>query len=292
MARADHCLFLFDNLVDKATVTASRSAVSDEGVALDPSCVQSLRPSEFWRGAGPIEHLQADFGSPVPLSHVMVLAHNLGVSDGLRIRVGNDEGLTDPIDDRTVPPWETNTPFGFGPFGINLGGAPQQASAGAPGNALVTLPAPRAARYLRVDLDRQAGGTVQVGRLFAGLGRQPERNFALDYEWEWVDAAEHLQPNGDLFINSRSRVKYRLWRLTLPGLAESEAFSWWDDLARDVARSADLVVVLFPGRADKPQARTIIHGVPTTNIRTRGSRGRRLSSAIEIQELVGWQQPL
>lgn len=256
MARADNALFLYRNLVDEASLAASSALVTADNL-------KDFRPSRIWRADGTTGYVVADFGSAQNITHGAAVAYNLGTGGTIRFRAGNDASFATSLFDETKEAWSPVSGLGYDGFGASLGGYP-----------LLTaindyrpyrfwdLGGTLNCRYARWDFSDAgvAGGNIEVGRVFAGLGVQFERNVGFGWSWQWEDPSELIDTEESLFIVRRKQ--HRILRIALPGLTIGEAYGPMDDLKRIVGRSRDLMVVLFPTGDVPQQYRTTIYGVP------------------------------
>lgn len=281
MASNGNGLFLYWNKADSATVTASSAA-------LPASRVQDPRPGRIWRATGyTSEVLTFDFGAGVDLTHGAVVNHNLGVSGTIRHQAGNDATFSSNLyDSAAIEAWPPVAGFGSDGFGVSLGGYPILTNfADYRPFRLFDYGGTLNCRHSRfIFTSTSASGNIQVGRIFNGIGYQPSVNFAYNWSTEWVDPSELIETEASFFIVRRQ--KYRLHRLSLEHIPQSEALGALDDLKRIVGKSRDLLVVLFPS-ADLPtQYRTSIYGIPIENGATSNPYLKRFSTSMVIRELT------
>lgn len=261
MADSGTALFLYRNLVDGATLTAS-SAVTPVDRLKD------FRPTRQWVTVGDAgEYVLIDNGASENMTHGAVVAYSLNATGTIRCRVSDDPLFTTNPDDaellvdETKEAWAPVAGLGDDGFGSSLGGYPILTGINDyrpycvfDYGGLVT------ARWTRFDVTNPGLGQIKVGRAFTGLGFQPEWGIDFNWSWEWVDPSEQIDTEESLFILRRK--KHRVLRLSLPDLTGVEATQKMDDLKRIVGKSRDLLVVLFPRGAVPLQYRTTIYGVP------------------------------
>lgn len=287
MAQADNALFLFENFVDAdfgASVTASTTAG-----ALGPANVQDPRLGKVWRAAGSSGYLLVDFGRSRDISTVIVWGHNLTTAGTMRARLDDDSGMVSPAyDSGTIDAWPSITGAGEGGAGEGgAGGFPLlEGYKGYRYYRVLQLGAVYSGRYLRIDVDDATLANVEVARLGAGLGFQPQINAAMGWDWEWVDPSE-IETTDCGGMRVIRRPKYRVLRLSFDMQSEGEAMSSWDDLKRQVGRSRDLFCVLFPTAADPLMWRTAIYGIPTDQGAISNPHFRLYETSITIREIVG-----
>ncbi|HYH39936.1 MAG TPA: hypothetical protein VD860_17070 [Azospirillum sp.] len=281
MAQADNILFLYRNLVDEATLSASSQAVSVERV-------KDFRPGRVWRATGyTSEYIVVDHGAVVDTTHAAVVAHNMNVNGTIRVRRSNDATFaTSLYDSGAVEAWQPVAGLGFDGFGLSLGGYPILTGINDYRPYRVFDYGGRvSARYTRFDFANPGlNKGIEVGRLFDGLGVQPGMNMAYDWSWEWVDPSEIIDTESAFFIVRRT--KYRVLRLTLPHLTEAEAINAFDDLKRIIGNSRDLLVVPFPTGAVPLQYRTTIYGVPIENGALSNPYYQGFTTSLAIRELA------
>ncbi|WP_207479583.1 hypothetical protein [Arenibaculum pallidiluteum] len=281
MAQADNVLFLYRNYVDEATLTASSAATPVDRV-------KDFRPGRVWTAAGfASETVTVDCGADVQMTHAAAAAFNLNAAGSIRVEVSAVSDFSTLLyDSDDVEAWPPVAGFGTDGFGNSLGGYPVLTGINdyrpyrvfAFGETLI-------ARHVRFTFDNPGLGTgIQVGRLFVGLGVQPEVNFGYDWSTEWVDPSEIIDTEESFFIVRRK--KYRVLRLSLPRLTTAEALGSFDDLKRIVGRSRDLFVMLFPTGSVPTQYRTTIYGVPIENGAISNPYVNGFSTSIAIRELA------
>lgn len=281
MATSDNALFLYWNKADTATVTASSAA-------LPANRVQDPRPGRVWRATGyTSETLTFDHGAGTDMTHGAVVNHNLDVNGTIRCEVSNDSSFATLLyDSGAVEAWPPVAGFGSDGFGTTLGGYPILTSfADYRPYRTFDFGGTLNARYVRYTFTSGASaGNIQVGRIFTGVGYQPAVNISYGWSAEWMDPSELVETEASFFIIRRQ--KYRVLRLSLENIAQSEALSILDDLKRIVGKSRDIMVVLFPA-ADLPtQYRTSIYGIPTENGAVSNPYFQRFATSMAVRELV------
>ena len=287
MAQRDNVLFLYENFCDAdfgATVTASSTAG-----ALGPANVQDPRLGKVWRADGNSGHLLVDFGQERDLSSVIVWGHNLTTAGTMRVRFGSDAAMTAPAyDSGQADAWVSIAGAGDGGAGEGgAGGYPLLESyKGYQPYRVFVLGGVYTGRYLRIDVEDATIATVQIARIAAGLGFQPERNAEYGWDWEWVDPSE-IEDTDCGGMRIIRRPKYRLLRLGFGVQTEGDALSSWDDIKRQIGRSRDLFCILFPTASDPQIYRTAIYGVPIENGPIANPHFRIYKTSITIREIVG-----
>lgn len=261
----EKCLFLYDNRIDAATLSAS-SEVGDAVVAN----LQSFQLAKVTRTSGFTgEYWQAAFAEAESLNLVAVWNHNLSVSATIQIQVGTDAAMLSPGYDETFDAWPSV--YGWDDLGWDLDGFDgvlpdlEDTFQDYKKYTICRLGAAASGTFLRVTVN-DAGNTdgyIQAGRLLAGQAVQPSRNFSFNWSQQWRDlsARERMEDGGVWFD---VRPKYR--RQTLPFRFATEADAWGvhNEMARVVGHSRDLLVVPFPGDPGNSYL-TAIYGAPVEN---------------------------
>lgn len=256
IAIADHPLILYRDLARDAVLTASSE--------LTPVArVQEMRPSRKWRAAAPdgAAWLLIDHGAPVTRTHVYVLAHDLESGGTIRVRTGDDPTFAAVETDITREAWEPVAGFGFDTFGQRLGGYPDLSGFNdyrpykviGHGRAVTN-------RYTRVDFQQVVASSVEVGRVFDGLGHQFGRGMSYGWSLEWADPSEVTETETSLAV--RRRTKYRVLQLGFEHLDAAEAMTALDDLKRILGASRDCLIQLFPAADEGTAYRTTVYGLP------------------------------
>lgn len=285
MAQSDNALFLYRNLADTATASASTEVTGAEA-----AFSQTIDPGEPWRATGKTsETLSFDHGAAVDMTHACCVHHNLDTDGFIRFVASNNADFSSPvIDTGDLEAWEPVAGFGYDAFGSTLGGYPILTEF----NAFVPLRyfdlgGTFSARYSRFVFKNptNAGITgVSLGYAFVGLGKQFERNMGWDWEIKWVDPSEFIETESSVRVKQRN--KHREMMLPMPNITEGEAFSVWDDIKRAVAQSRPIIVFAFPSSGAPKRYRTGIYGIPRGGEGTKNASVRRHSSAITIRELT------
>lgn len=277
---SDNGLFLYWNKGDAATITASSEA-------LPATRVQDPRPGRVWRATGyTSESLNFDMGASTNMTHGAVGNHNLNVLGTIRCEVSDVSDFSAKLYDSTVEAWPPVSGFGSDGFGLSLGGYPILTTFAdyRPFN-FFDFGGTLTARYVRYTFTSAASsGNIQVGRVFVGLGYQPEINFAYGWSSEWADPSELVETEASFFIIRRQ--KYRVLRVSLDHIPQTEALSALDDLKRIVGKSRDIWVVLFPSSDRPTQYRTSIYGIPIENGPTSNPYFQRFATSVAVRELV------
>jgi len=260
----ENVLFLYENKVDDATMTASSTAGS-----LGPDNLKNREVEKVARTTGDTaEWWKADFGSEVNVSTVCLWNHNLGAGGTIRIRLSNNSDLSSPVYDQTSDAW----PVLYGPDDIGLD------MCGYGGYAILSefqnyryywlrrLGATYNARYLGVDVADAANpdGYIQAGRLIAGIGWQPTKNFSYGWSIDWQDDSEQIaMDGGGLWIDERQ--KFRVLTLPFRFASAADANGSYTDFQRIVGHAKDVLVVPFPDKSGVEQYRSTLYGVPVRN---------------------------
>ncbi|HYF88968.1 hypothetical protein [Azospirillum sp.] len=277
---SDNAIFLYWNKADTATVTASSAA-------LPANRVQDPRPGRVWRATGyASESLTFDHGSAEDMTHGAVVNHNQDANGTIRCEVSNAADFSTHLYDSAVEAWPPVAGFGSDRFGTSLGGYPILTGfADYRPFSLFDFGGTLTARYVRYTFTSSAeAGNIQVGRIFTGIGYQPEVNFSYGWSNEWADPSELVETEASFFVIRRQ--KYRVLRLSLENIPQAEALSALDDLKRIVGKSRDVLVVLFPA-ADLPTLyRTSIYGIPIENGPTSNPYFQRFATSVAVRELV------
>lgn len=108
-------------------------------------------------------------------------------------------------------------------------------------------PTPQVSRYWQIEIDDQTNpdGYVQIGRLFMGPAWQPALNYGYGAELGYEDPTPiETSLSGAEYFDERPRA--RVFRATLGGLDESEAYSGVVEMQRAVGTSGEVLLVPDP----------------------------------------------
>ena len=178
-------IFLFDNLADAATLTASSTAGSTMAVAN----LQDAQRSKFWRsGAGTSSYWDMTLPAVRGVTHGSLVDLNLSTVGTIRWRAWTDaingsnkvlDVTVSPTlyieDERTPQHWNQGR-YGAGPYGV---GAITQDQAR--NITLVPFASTITAAYWRINFADAAGSYQQCGRLFLARAVEFEQN--LSHGW-------------------------------------------------------------------------------------------------------------
>ena len=184
-------IFLFDNLADAATLTASSTAGSTMAVAN----LQDPQRSKFWRsGAGTASYVDMTLAAVRGTTHLALVDLNLSTVGTIRVRAWTDaiNGSTNVLDttvsptlyiedERTPAAWGAGL-YGAGPYGI---GAITQDQAR--NITLVPFGSTINAAYWRINFADSAGSYQQCGRLFVARAVEFEQNLSHGWDAEAID---------------------------------------------------------------------------------------------------------
>ena len=258
---SEKILILYDNRADAATMTASTAAGG-----LGPGNLQDRLLSKVARTTGvSAEWWRADFGEAEAISTVALWNHNLTVAASVRIRISDNADMSAPAFDQTLYAWPPA--YGAGEIGAGMcgyGGAPILTGLNAyKPYSVFRLGATHEGRYLQLDLadPGNAAGYLQAGRLIAGAGWQPDRNFSFGWTLDWVDpSAQSVMDGGAVWVDSRE--KYRVLEAPFKFATKADALGAFNDLKRIVGSSREILVLPFPDASLPDQYRTAIYGIP------------------------------
>jgi len=277
-------VILYDNAVNGATVTASSEAQ-------DADYVKRIDPTIKWFATGKAaETLTLDFGAQKRITHSAVVAHNVGTGGTIQLELSNESDFSVlELDTGEVEAWDPVSGFGFDGFGDNLGGFPELTAfknfrplkAFAHGGIITA----RYARWTFKDPNNADITEIRVGRLFNGVGLQPDWNFTHEWSLEWRDPSQTRR--GEVTRRTRRRPTYRVLNLIWKDLTRAEALGAMDDLKRIVGTSRDVLAIPFPDDAENVRYRTTVYGIPIVNAETLSTfaDGDTFETALSVEEL-------
>lgn len=278
-------LFLYDNKVDGGTVSAASTAG-----ALAAANLQDLRLGKVARTTGISgQYWAVDFTATTPVDTVALVAHNLSVNAKVRVRLSVNADLSAPVYDATDYAWPAM--YGWADLGWaddGYGGVADLTEfADYKALSIFRMGSRHEGRYLRLDIDDDgnAAGYFQAGRLIAGMGWQPIRNFSNGWSLAWQDDSESTEMEGGAVWFDR-REKRRLVTLPFDYATEADAQAKFGDMSRIVGHSRDLLVLPFP--APGPQRfRTGIYGAPVKGglSPVKGTGLNKYGFSVKVKEL-------
>lgn len=282
-------LFLYDSITDRpgATLTASS--------ALTPvSNLQDISPSRVWRmgsNAGEWVTVDAGGGNRFAIDTVALVGFNLTAGRPfqratVRIRCADAPDMSGTIYDETFPVWPTVSGFGQ-LFGQQLGGYPAiNAAVPYTRRRIIRLPAQVKARVLRLDFtDTLAAGPLELGRIMAGVGFQPGRNFSYGWQRRTIDPSAMKRTDGGSLIGTRRGI-YHETDIQFGLVDLRQALTQFDDLLSAVGHTRPVLVALFPDASTSMLYRTSDYGVITSTVNLTGTHHAFASvGQMTIQEI-------
>lgn len=253
-------LILYDNRIDDATITAS-----SEAGALGAVNLKSWNLSKVARTTGLTDQWwRAAYAQPETVDTVALWNHNLDAAATIRVRLSDAADMSDPVFDQTFDAWPSC--YGVGEIGLGLcglGGTPILSDLNDyKPYTVMRLGGSYEARYLRIDLANPdlVDGFFEAGRLIAGVGFQPQRNFSYGWEIDWIDPSEQIESDGGA-IHIDKRNKYRVINLPFKTADKADALGAFNDLKRIVGNSRDILVMPFPDHVVDVY-RVTVYGLP------------------------------
>lgn len=280
-------LAIYDTITDRTGVAMTASSGSST-----LSRLLDIRPGYQWQTTGcAAEYLALDAGAgeTFDVDTVAIVGHNADLDGTIRTRISDQSDLSLPTIDQTDDYWPPV--YGLGDqFGLYFGGYPQLTDfAQFTYFRVIRLGAQYSGRYLRLDLANSGNtaGVLRTGRVMAGVGWQPSRNFQFGWQYRWVDPSPVKRTDGGGIIASR-KVKFREFTISIGGggLPLSELLAYADDMIRILGRTRPLLLVLFPDADVNRIYRTSVYGVITSDVAIVGQHPELGSVAqITVQEL-------
>lgn len=284
---AEKVLLYYDNRVDAGTVTASSEA--GELVAANLQSYRLGKPARFNGFVG--EWWRTAFAAKEAIDTVVLWAHNLSITATIRVRIGDDPTFTATAFDETFEAWPPV--YGLDDVGLGLdglGGYPVDLDTAFQAHksySILRLGETVEGLHLAVDIDDpdNAAGYVQAGRLIAGVGARPDRNFSYGNTIGWRDLSkQERMADGGIWVTVRQN--YRSITLTFKYATEADAMILFYDMARIVGHRRDMLVLPFPDAAN--QYRTAIYGMPPENGLTDIKQDRlgQYTFTLTLEELI------
>ena len=261
---AEKILILYDNRVDEGTMSAS-----SEAGGLGADNLQDRLLSKVARTTGvAAEWWRADFGQTEAVSTVALWNHNFTVNATVRVRLSDNADMSSPVYDVTDYAWPSI--YGFDEIGWDMDGFD-----GTPDLSVLNafkpytvfrLGATYEARYLRLDIadSTNTAGYLQAGRLIAGIGWQPNRNFSFGWSIQWKDPSKQTRmESGATWVDRRE--KRRIVTIPFNFATETDAYAGFYDLNRIVGHSREILVLPFPDATVARQYKTTVYGLPAVD---------------------------
>lgn len=283
-------VFGWPNRIDEATLSSSGTWQATLPLAnLQSRVLATVARSNMSLLADP--DIVIDLGQARRIGVVALVAHNLSVVATLRVEGATDAGFTAGVYDSGF--------FNVWPSGVVdadlleweddnfwLGTVSAEARAGYQAPCIHLLPAAEIARYWRITLHDpgNADGYLQAGRVFLSDVWQPAANYSYGAQLGYEDrsgVAESL--GGTEFFDARA--KFRVHRLTLDWLSESEGYNRLIEMQRQLGQTGELLVIPDPSDAANMPRRAMLGRIakltPLEHAMTDRTR-----STLEIKEIL------
>lgn len=242
----DNALFLYDDKCETAVLTHS-----SEAGALVAENVQGFDVQKVWRTTGDTnEWIAFDFGTVRQIQTIALINHNMSLDAEIQVQIGNDPSYAANNFDDVYTVWEPAygwADIGYGDDGY--GGFPDlSAFNDFRPIRLIRLDEQQVGRYMRLSLADPANTAnyIQIGKIMAGIGRQPEWNFAQGWELDWLDQGDQVAMEGGSAIG-RPKGRYRTLLLPFEDLSRAEMLGWIDDMKRICGTTRPLLISASPG---------------------------------------------
>lgn len=209
---------LFDNLVDRAIVSASTSETLARA-----NRVQNEHVARRWRSLTGEDYLVVDFGTPVSIDTVSALGLSATTA---RLRLStSDHGAGDLYDS--------------GADAVSQGFR----------QAVWLLPAPVMARFLRIDFVNAGASYVEAGRIVAGVRAAYEINFSYGWGFSYADLSRKTRTRGgQTQVNRDSR--YRVLEVAFELIGKADRHGFVDTIDRVNGLSLDVLFIADPDSDD------------------------------------------
>ena len=241
MVLSDNALFLYDDKCETATMTQSSEAGS-----LVAENVQDFDVQKVWRATGDTnEWIAFDFGATRQIETIALINHNCTLDGELQILIGDDPTFAVNAFNEVFAAWEPA--YGFADVGYGDDGYGGYPSLTVFNDfrpiRLIRLSAQASGRYMKIFIADPTNplNYVQVGKIMAGIGRQPEWNFAQGWELDWKDQGDQVAMEGGSAIG-RPKGRYRTLMLPFEDLTRSELLGWVDDIKRICGTTRPLLI--------------------------------------------------
>jgi hypothetical protein len=221
MAISPNATFVYPNLADGGTITASSSAA-----LMSPRRLQNPHVARKWRGvSGGSEWVCVDLGAALSIDTVALVGINLTLAGSHRVRVSNSD------------------PTGAAGELYNSGSLSAKVDP-AYGYLVQLLTNPVTGRYVRVDVS-DALSYIEAGRFVVGLRRVFAVNFAAGWSRGYEDLSRRRASRGGQTYIDRGDT-YRKLELPFEFLSRTERNSLVEDLDLLAGTHDDVLVITDP----------------------------------------------
>lgn len=193
-----------------------------------------------------------DLGGTKKTQLISLRNHNFSLQARYRIRGASDSGFTSTVyDSGWLDVWPTVYPYGTLEWEDDnwwSGKYTLEETQGYVPELVHIINTPKVPRYWRIEIDDtvNAAGFVQIGRLFIGPAWQPKLNMSYQgaaLGWETKTEVQEAIGGAEYF---QRRTPYRLQRLALDAMEQSEAFSQAFELMRRAGVDQEVLFIHDP----------------------------------------------
>ncbi|MFN3858106.1 MAG: hypothetical protein ACK4RV_10170 [Caulobacter sp.] len=243
-------ILAYGNLADLATLSGGSWQAS---LPLDNIKDRRLgRVARTTSAASGNSKFDADFGANRLFRVIALVGHNISVDGQYRIRLGADPTFASTVHDSGwADVWPIVYPFGQVPWGSPnwwSGRFTEDQIDAYPKVLVHILSAALNAQYMRVEIDDEGNEAafVQVGRLFAADGWQPEYNASYEgASLGWIDRTyvQEALSGAEVFD---ARTMPRKVRVEFPVMPQDEAMAQAFEIQRAMGTSGEVLFVWDP----------------------------------------------
>ena len=219
MANPWNAAIAYDNRADRASITASSSAI-----LLPVSRLQDPHIARKWRSNGSAsEFLTIDLGASVPVDTVALIGLNLTSDGTVRVRVSD---------------MDTSAQAGEIYDSGDVGGAIDPRW----GMLVHLLPEALVGRYVRIDLSDPNAAYIEAGRLFVGRRWQFQYNFAFGWSRQYVDRSRKTESRGGQTFIDRD-VRYRMANISFELITQAQRWGFVEEVDRVNGTHDDVLLI-------------------------------------------------
>ena len=244
MAITDNVAFIFNNVVEKSTITCT-----NESASLPASNIKNSYKSKPYRSSTLTSStITGILGTAARIDCIAVVGHNIAEGSEVYLKLYDSSNVLQ----YTSPDLVNEGAFEILPWGdLDWGYNPYGAAVDALDNAVAEFYFPdnqvqtKKWELVIVNPIATIGNYIQIRKLFLGMAFRPKFNFSLGYSFRLMDDAKLDRTSTGVLLSDLFTIQYKSIDFDLSVIDELDRSRLLTEM-RIIGRSKDFFVSLFP----------------------------------------------